>query len=178
MGDLYYSIDNGVSFGAAGVNTFSGLAAGSYNVVVKNDNDCEVAYANNPVQITEPIALSFSAVFYQPPLCNLGTDGYIFIFAAGGHGTYEYSIDDGLTWQSSNEFSGLTAGFYDIWVRDAAFPSCELYYGAPYEVTEPPAVQIDNVVINDVTCFGGSDGDITINASGGTGDLYFCRCCW
>jgi len=172
-GDLYYSIDNGSSFGAANANTFSGLSAGSYDIVVKNDNDCEVAYSGNSVTITEPTALSILAVLHQPPLCNGGSDGEILVLAMGGHGTYEYSIDNGSTWQSSNQFTGLTAGFYDVWVRDAAFPSCDLYYGVPYEVTEPPALQIDNVVINDVTCFGDTDGDITINASGGSGDLYF-----
>ncbi|NOR86785.1 MAG: HYR domain-containing protein, partial [Bacteroidales bacterium] len=172
-GDLYYSIDNGGSYGAAGVNAFTGLIAGSYNVMVKNDNDCEVAYASNPVVIIEPAALSFLAVLQQPPLCNGGNDGEIMVLAIGGHGTYEYSIDDANSWQSSHIFTGLTAGFYEVWVRDAAHPACDLYYGAPFEVTQPPAIQIDNVVINDVTCFGGSDGDMTINASGGSGDLYF-----
>ena len=172
-GDLYYSIDNGANYGAANVNTFSGLSAGSYDIVVKNDNDCEVAYSGNSVTITEPAALSITAVLHQPPQCNGGSDGEILVLAMGGHGTYEYSIDNGTSWQASNQFTGVSAGFYDVWVRDAAFPACDLYYGVPYEVTEPPALQIDNVVINDVTCFGGTDGDITINASGGSGDLYY-----
>ena len=173
-GDLYYSIDGGANYGAANVNAFGGLAGGNYNIMVKNDNDCVTAYANNPVIIVDPAALSFIAVLQQPVNCNGGSDGEIMILVTGGHGTYDYSIDGAATWQANNIFDNLTAGFYEVWVRDAANPACNLAYPANnMEVTEPPAIQVDNIVNVPVTCFGGNDGSITVNASGGTGDLYF-----
>ncbi len=45
-------------------------------------------------------------------------EGSIVVFAEGGTGSYEYSINDGLDWQSSNVFSNLTYGDYIVTVRN------------------------------------------------------------
>lgn len=37
---------------------------------------------------------------------------------AGGSGVYEYSIDEGTTWQSSGNFTGLSPSLYNILVRN------------------------------------------------------------
>lgn len=47
-----------------------------------------------------------------------GNDGSLTINASGGSGRYEYSIDNGGTWQKSNKFVDLTAGIYRVKVRD------------------------------------------------------------
>ena len=46
------------------------------------------------------------------------SDGIIVATAVGGLGSYEYSLDN-ATWQSDNIFSGLAAGDYVLYVRDA-----------------------------------------------------------
>ncbi len=46
-------------------------------------------------------------------------EGEIIILAAGGSGTYEYSIDNGTTWQLSETFSGLSLGDYIVVVRNS-----------------------------------------------------------
>ncbi len=50
--------------------------------------------------------------------CYGGDDGKIVVTASGGSGSYEYSIDNGSTYSTSNTFSGLKAGNYQIKVRD------------------------------------------------------------
>ena len=53
--------------------------------------------------------------------CNGAADGTITINgAAGGYGTYEYTINGGTSWQASNSFTGLIPGFYNVKIRDAA----------------------------------------------------------
>ena len=53
--------------------------------------------------------------------CNGGSEGSIEVFVSGGVAPYQYSINAGSNYQSSNKFSGLTAGTYTIKVRDANF---------------------------------------------------------
>jgi hypothetical protein len=48
-----------------------------------------------------------------------GADGSITINAAGGTGSIQYSINDGITWQASNVFTGLIAGNYIVRAKDA-----------------------------------------------------------
>ena len=47
--------------------------------------------------------------------CN--TTGSIIVNGSGGTTPYEYSINNGTTWQSSNVFIGLAAGNYNVRIR-------------------------------------------------------------
>src|ERR1035441_2890632 len=58
-GALQYSKDNGANWQSGA--TFSSLGAGGYTIQVKDDNGCTVAYASNPVNLTQPTALTASA---------------------------------------------------------------------------------------------------------------------
>lgn len=62
-----------------------------------------------------PLKIS-SLDFTHPTQSN--NNGTITIAAEGGVSPYEYSIDDGETWQSSGEFTGLAAGDYIVKVKD------------------------------------------------------------
>jgi len=66
--------------------------------------------------ITEPSQLILDIIISNE-LCSAG-DGEIDIIASGGTPGYEYSIDNGLTYQTSGTFSNLSAGIYDVQVRD------------------------------------------------------------
>ena len=74
------------------------------------------------VSILEPNTLSLT-VNTSSVTCFGGNDGEIEIFANGGTEGYQYSINDGLNYQSSPVFSYLIAGDYQIRVQDAN--SCE-----------------------------------------------------
>lgn len=47
-----------------------------------------------------------------------GTNGSIIVSASGGQTPYQYSIDNGLTYQTSPIFNGLTPNNYAVFVRD------------------------------------------------------------
>ncbi|SCY77241.1 stalk domain-containing protein [Alkaliphilus peptidifermentans] len=80
-----------------------------------------------------------------------GNNGSITITAYGGSGTYEYSNDNGSTWQDSNIFRGLTAGTYRVKARDSIDPG---------NISEVSTVTI-------TSSGGSSDGDSGGGSSGG-----------
>lgn len=49
--------------------------------------------------------------------------GKIILTAFGGSGSYEYSRDNGVSWQSSEVFDGLATGSYTVCVRDKNSPA-------------------------------------------------------
>jgi hypothetical protein len=52
IGTLEYTVDNGTTWGAS--NTFAGLAAGTYNIVVREQANpaCTATYSGNPITLT------------------------------------------------------------------------------------------------------------------------------
>lgn len=108
-----YSIDGGTTYQASA--TFNGLTAGSYNFIIRDNLGCVYGFTYS---LSEPTTLSASA------LTNFATcpnnDGSINVSAGGGTPVYEYSIDNGATYQTSNMFTGLAVGNYNnIRVKDA-----------------------------------------------------------
>ncbi|MFM7767618.1 MAG: beta strand repeat-containing protein, partial [Bacteroidota bacterium] len=117
-GSLQYSL-NGGAYQAG--NVFSGLAAGTYAVSVKDANNCTFAAGN--VTITAPAAISGSGVVTSnyngsQLSCATSTDGAITVTATGGTGSLQYSLNGG-SYQAGNVFSGLAAGTYAVSVKDA-----------------------------------------------------------
>jgi len=110
-------------------------------------------------------------------VCNGGATGVIVVSATGGAGTYEYSRDGGVSWQSSATFSGLTAGSYSIRVRDAATPTC-VYSGlGPITITQPAGLTLVETVAShvNVVCNGGATGVIVVSATGGAGSYEYSK---
>lgn len=163
-GPYTYSNDNGVSFQAG--DTFIGLLAGNYDVVVQDATGCQ---SNGATVLTDPPAVLIDNVIITDALCNGSADGTISITASGGAGGFTYSSDGGTTFQAGNLITGLSAGNYTIQVNDlngCSATSLEV-------VGEPTPVQIDNIIITDVTCNGLADGAVEIIASQGTGPYTY-----
>ncbi len=153
-----YSIDGGTTFQAS--NTFTGLSAGTYTVLVEDANTQQSTPSS--ITINEPTAISLSSASTNE-ICG-AADGTITISASGGTAPYTYSIDNGITFQASANFSGLSAGTYNLVVEDAN--GCQVTGTETVNATAGPS--IDAVVGTDPSCNGGTDGSITITASGGT----------
>lgn len=116
---LEYSNDNGVTFQNS--NVFSSLAPGSYDVVVRYQQDTFVC-TTAPVSesIGTPSSISSSTSITAQPSCGNENGGEItFTPATGGTGPYEYSIGSGFV-TGTTVFPGLSQGStYTPQVRDA-----------------------------------------------------------
>ncbi|MDR1055580.1 MAG: choice-of-anchor L domain-containing protein [Prevotellaceae bacterium] len=109
-GNYQYSINNGTDFQTE--NTFNDLPAATYNIVVKDDNDCT---ASDIIEITEPDEISFS-IDKTDNTCKAQIE---IIDVAGGDGAYQYSIDNGDNWQPTALFTNLGGNAYTIQVKDS-----------------------------------------------------------
>ena len=94
-------------------NTFSGLGASTYAISVKDFKNCTGSL--NVTINTNTINVTASAVSASSCAIN---NGSIQLFRTGGTGPYTYSLD-GNTYQPSTIFTGLAAGTYDGYVKDA-----------------------------------------------------------
>ncbi len=171
-GSYSYSINGGTSWQGSGI--FTNLAPGTYNIRIRDavNTGCIIAL-NPPVVITEPVILSGTIVKTNVTCYGAG-DGTITINgAAGGYGTYEYTINGGTDWQVSNIFSGLIPGFYNVKIRDAGNPSCIITLNNSLNVSEPIILNA-NIAKTNVTCNGADNGTITISSpSGGHGTYEY-----
>jgi len=140
--------------------TFGSLTAGSYIVTIRDNNLCTF---DIPVTITQPPPpLSGSITTRTNVSCNGGSDGSVTVEGSDGYPPYEYSLDGG-PWQGSGTFSSLTAGDYEVSVRDA---SSDLFNIA-VTITEPDEL-IVTVTGADIICRGDASGSATANVNGGT----------
>lgn len=96
------------------------------------------------------------------PLCTGGT-GSISVSASGGLGTRSYKLGTG-SWQSSNQFTGLAAGTYTVYVKDDAGNE----ESSMVTITDPPPVTAN--VTGDLTVCSGET--TTLTATGGTSYLW------
>jgi gliding motility-associated-like protein len=162
-----YSKDNGTSFQAG--NSFSGLTAGTYQIVVKDGNGC--LSTATPVTITQPVTVTFTTAKVDVTGCFGNTNGSITVTASGGSGAgYTYSKDNGTSFQASNVFSSLGAGTYQIVVKDGN--GC-LSTASPVTITQPTALTLTNSGNIALNCFGDTNGSGTFTASGGTSPYTF-----
>lgn len=155
-GAYQYSID-GFNFQTG--TSFTGLTAGTYFLYVMDANGCTVS---GEATIGEPTPVTFD--FNSTNLsCFDNNTGVIFLDGSGGEGGYQYSIDNGVTLSPSPAFFGLEAGNYPIVVQDQV--GCEATGNV---ILTQPAPLAAAYISQPVSCFGTCDGQLTINASGGT----------
>lgn len=144
---------NGGTFQSSGA--FTGLIAGTYEVVLKDVNQCTDTIT---VVITSPIQLDLSASSTQI-LCN-GSTATLTAGGSGGTTPYQYSLNGGNL-QSSGTFSGLSGGSYLVTVRDSNACTDTMTVA----ISEPSALTVSSTIVN-TTC-GYSNGSITATGFGG-----------
>lgn len=147
----------------AGLATFNGLAAGSYTVTVLDNNSC--TFTSAPIIVAESaVALTGNITTQTNVSCNGLSDGSVTITGVDGQAPYQYKNGLAGVYQGSGVFSTLSAGSYTIYVKDSY--GCEV--PVPVTITEPAAISFNPATTTPVNCKAGSDGTITIQATGGS----------
>jgi hypothetical protein len=152
-----FSSDSGLLY----FNSITGLYQGTYNVFVKDTNNCATPYASNPVTVNQPPALTFADVVTKANCSGL-SNGEIAVSPSGGVSPYQYAINSGVN-QADSAFTGLAAGGYLILVTD--FNGC----------TDTSTIAVANAYVftlaidtqTNASCFGDSNATATLAVSGG-----------
>ncbi len=146
-------------FGGTG-STASGLAAGSYTVIVKDINNCTITAV---AVISQPVSMTTTISSTNLP-CNSSATGSSTVNIGGGTGPFTY------TWspapgggQGTSNVSGLTAGSYSVVIKDAL--NCTVT--AVATITQPSALTTA-ITSTNVTCNGATNGIASVTAGGGT----------
>jgi hypothetical protein len=115
--------------------TFTPTATGAQNatITVNNDN-CVYDFAVTGNGACP--AITINAPTLTQPTCAMPT-GTIVVNATSS-GALEYSVDNGMNWDTDPSFGGLTPGNYHIKVRLQANPTCETTYGSNPVVLASP----------------------------------------
>jgi len=124
----------------AGSNPFQGLTWGPDGTMYVADYGEDEVHlidpSGNPVTtITQNLSGPHYVQFLTPPdvpscsttvtnTCSSGSGGQVEVTVTGGQAPFTFSIDNGATWQSSNVFTGLTPGMYDVLIQDQACINC------------------------------------------------------
>lgn len=137
---------------------------GSYTLSATDANSCQ--YVSNTLTITQSPALTVSLVSATNVSCNAGNDGSIEVSVSGGQPTYTYLWSDA---QTTAIASSLIAGQYSVTATDAVGCVGTL----SHTITEPTALTISLINSTNASCFGVSDGSISVAASGGTGTYTY-----
>jgi hypothetical protein len=158
-----YSIDNGTNWQSA--QLFTDLLPGVYNILVQDNAGCTRNFGTAVNTTTGP---EIEFLTSTNVTCHNGNDGSITVLAvSGGTGTLHYSVG-GSAFTTNPNFTGLAAGDYVVAVKDAV--GCvDLQL---VTLTQPAAV-VATAVSASTSCFGSTDGLITVNASGGSGPLTY-----
>ena len=114
-----YSRDGGATWQSS--NQFTGLDAGTYNIVVREQNRISCSASQSFVVNTAAggPTHSFTTQVVHESVAG-ANDGQITVTASGTGGPFEFSRNGGTTWQTGNVFSGLAPATYSIVVRNSA----------------------------------------------------------
>jgi len=148
----------------------TGKPAGDYMVEVTDANQC-MASATLSILNPDPVeaaVVSRSDYSGFGVTCHAARDGSITVKASGGTGIYDYAWSNG---QTTSTATGLSAGVVSLDLRDNNGCASSLWE----IITEPPALVLATQQIQDILCFGGNDGAISLLASGGTGRYSFSK---
>lgn len=166
-GDMTGSVDVVVSGGASpyeyrwnnGVATpgLHGVAAGKYNLRVKDSNGC-IKTLDAEVSQPDPLVLELDTIMHV--LCHGENKGAVQVKVDGGVKPYRFSWSNGAETQN---LSLAPAGYYTVTVTDAH--GCSRFLQATIEQPEPLIAGIDQ--INQLACYNDSDAAIALTVGGG-----------
>lgn len=162
LSPFQYKINSG-SFGSSG--SFSSLSAGTYTIQIKDANNCT---KDTVISLVNPDSLTVNTII-RPALCNAINSGSVTIIASGGTGTLTYAMGASGSFGTSNLFGSLAAGTYIFRVRD----SNNCIKSISRNVTDSVIVIASDIDIENVSCFGGNNGSISVVPNNGLAPYTF-----
>ncbi|MEM6697794.1 MAG: PKD domain-containing protein, partial [Bacteroidota bacterium] len=151
-----------IGFGASTVPLFSNLSQGIYTITITDVNGCQ-GTLEAAVDETNPITAETANL--QDATCG-ENNGQFEITVNSGTAPFTYNIGEGVT--SSNRFTNLEGGSYNVTITDAN--SCSATIQVSIEQTPPVSTEVQELVAT--TC-GEDNGSFSISASGGVAPYQY-----
>ena len=155
---------------------YHNLSQGSYTLSIKDANGCFDNSSNQTIDAPDTIRVTFGQ---KNEPCRTDAKGKAWIKSiTGGNGgyVYQWSTVGGTILGSSDTISGLTAGKY--YFRTTDNQACTKLDSVI--ISEPPGMGLSGVLLKtspdgnyNVSCNGFSDGEITLNITGGSGTYQY-----
>lgn len=155
-----FSID-GVNFQAS--DTFAtGITAGTYTITIRDANGCT---EQTPAIVIDPLDPPTDLTFAQTALTCPAISSDITVTVVDGTAPFVYEIiapaisvvNNG----NNNTFTGLAPGTYTFEITDSK--GCRIQEN--YTINDIPRIDVVSQLISNVTCFGDSDGQITLTVN-------------
>lgn len=143
--------------------TISNLAAGNYSVQVTDLHSCQ---ANATATVSGNVPMQLDVVSTNNVTCNGAANGSATVQPNGGTAPFTYSWNPASAGTTANP-TNLGPGSYTATVTDAG--GCTA--NATISITEPAPIVITESLTRP-TC-GESNGSISVNVTGGTGNYTF-----
>ncbi len=138
---------------------------GDYTFILKDGNGC---YAiSNSVRVDDLGALAISASD-SGIICADSATTTMSVTVTGGTAPYQYSLDGGVNYQTTNTFPNLSAGQYTITVMDASgITGTGCVEDFDYEVAQPFRLTASAAIVEDASCNPLGASVKILNANGG-----------
>jgi len=140
-------------------DTIINLNTGIYSVTVTDSLGC---FSSTSLTINDDGGPTLATTSTMVS-CNGGNDGTATVTVSGGVTPYTFNWSGGAITDSSTA-TGLNSGTYTVTVMDANNCSST----ADIIVSDPPAFIASIQSIQNISCFGYSDGSATVSVTGGT----------
>jgi len=147
----------------------SGLTAGTYNILVTDENGCT---GTASFDVMQPTPISFSGSEVVDIVYPDGGNGAINLMVSGGTPDYAFTWTgpEGYTSNEQDIEMLINEGLYSVLVLDANACEADTAFSVLSNSTEF-IVFISNII--NVSCFGGSDGGATVTVIGAQGSLHY-----
>ncbi|MBL4705391.1 MAG: SprB repeat-containing protein, partial [Flavobacteriales bacterium] len=141
--------------------TVTGYCPGTYSVTV--NAFCFIGGMPAAITVGSPSLLTYSAAITNES-CSVSCDGQIILSTSGGTSPYQYSIDCGVTFQSSASFGSLCNGTFCTVIEDDN--GCQIAGSETIStISSGLLLAIDSTTNESITA--ASDGIIYCSATGG-----------
>lgn len=142
-------------------NTLKGLPVGTYNVVIRDANNCETSL---DIEVREKELTVAPEI--QKPLCTGDANGVITLNVTNGKPPFLFNWGNGFV--PENRQGGFAAGVYTILGLDAEL--CKGTFVVTVTDNLPLTLQMDTT---DISCYGANDGVGIALPGGGVGNYTY-----
>ncbi|MBT4410224.1 MAG: T9SS type B sorting domain-containing protein, partial [Bacteroidetes bacterium] len=147
------------------IRTIEVSEAGKYSVLATNKG-CAIS-DEIIIKVSSPDSLRIDSVKVKDISCFGGENGNLIVFTNKKDHNYEYSLNDGFSWESNNGvFDNLASGIYNaVMIREDS--SCTKSWEQEIIIDQPDSLSIDYRLVSP-SCNECLDGQIHLDIGGGT----------